>query len=714
MKKIVVSLLLGFLVISMNGQHPFQNSKLTVDKRIDDLISQLTLEEKASLLLYNSPAIERLGIPAYNWWNEALHGVARNGRATVFPQAIGLAATFDTALVHRVASAISNEARAKYQASIKKGIYGQYSGLTFWTPNINIFRDPRWGRGQETYGEDPFLTSQIGTAFVKGLQGNHPNYLKTTACAKHYVVHSGPEALRHEFDAVVSDRDFWDTYIPAFKALVEADVQSVMCAYNRTNSGLCCGDPFLLKDVLRDKLGFDGQIVSDCWALSDFVSGHKTVTTEPEAAALAVKAGVNLNCGYIYKSVPEAIKLGLINEKELDGILRPNLRLRFRLGMFDPPENNPWRNISPSVVNCEGHKELARQAAVKSFVLLKNDNQVLPLRKDIGSLFVTGPVASNVEVLLGNYNGLPGEAVTFLEGITSKVDVSTKISYNEGCDLLEFGARKLWFAEWSEATIAFLGITPDLEGEEGDAYLSANKGDRESISLPESQLKFLQELRKRTKEKPLIVVVTGGSTISLTDVFPLADAIIMAWYPGEQGGNAMADVLFGDANFSGRLPLTFYHSEKDLPPFEDYNMEGRTYRYFHGDAMFPFGFGMNYSHFSYNTLGTDKTVYKPGENIELEILIANENETDGDEVIQVYVSKPDSKIVRPIKELKAFKKVFLYAGQSQKVKLSLPVDELEYYDTELKGYTVEPGKYLIQIGKSSDQIEMQGEFSIAI
>ncbi len=413
------AILLNIHSYSQETVLPFRNPQLSTDQRIDDLLSRLTPEEKVSQMLYNSPAIDRLDIPAYNWWNECLHGVGRAGRATVFPQAIGLAATFDDDLIYRIADAISTEARAKYNEAIRKNNRVQYLGLTFWTPNINIFRDPRWGRGQETYGEDPYLTGRMGSAFVRGLQGNDPKYLKAAACAKHFAVHSGPEKTRHEFNALPDEKDFRETYLPAFKSLVDAKVEAVMCAYNRLYNEPCCGSKYLLSDILRNEWGFKGHIVTDCWALDDIWLRHKVVATREEAAAMAAKAGVNLNCGYIYKYLPVAIEKGLIPESILDTILKPLLRTRFRLGLFDPPGMVPWSALGPEVVDSPGHQDLAREAAVKSIVLLQNKNNILPLNRDsIRNIFVTGPTAADIMALVGNYNGWAGDMVTFLEGIT--------------------------------------------------------------------------------------------------------------------------------------------------------------------------------------------------------------------------------------------------------------------------------------------------------
>lgn len=705
MKKILLLCILHLTAITLYAQYPFKDTSLSVESRIDDLLKRLTIEEKANMMLYNSKAIERLGIPEYNWWNEALHGVARNGKATVFPQAIGLAATFDPELIETVANAISDEARAKYNASIKAGIRGQYSGLTFWSPNVNIFRDPRWGRGQETYGEDPFLSGTIGRAFVRGMQGYDSKYLKTAACAKHFVVHSGPEKIRHSFDATVNERDFRDTYLPAFRMLVDENVEAIMCAYNRTNTEPCCGSKYLLNDILRKEFKFKGHIVTDCWALADFINGHKIAKDEVEAATMAIKAGVNLNCGYVYRFIPDAVKQGKITGKEVDQALRTLLRTRFKLGLFDSIPSDPWAGYSPAYVSSSFHKVLARVSAGKSVVLLKN-NSVLPLNHKIKSLYVTGPTANDAEMLLGNYNGIPDEIVTILEGIMRKIGVETQLQYHRGCGITTFANNGVDIAATSEATIVCLGLNSEMEGEAGDAIFSDNDGDRNRISLPESQIKFLQELKKNAGKKPLIVVLTGGSAITIEEIEPLADAILMVWYPGEQGGNAVADVLFGDRNPSGRLPITFYKSVNDLPPFENYAMKGRTYRYFTGEVRYPFGFGLSYSAFSYNNLTLDKTKIKAGETTRVKVEVTNISKISGEEVVQLYIRKNNSKIVRPVKELKGFRNVMIPAGYTQTVTFELTPKLFEYYDTEKKQYTIEKGSYTLYVGKSSDEKDL--------
>ncbi|MFH1161605.1 MAG: glycoside hydrolase family 3 N-terminal domain-containing protein, partial [bacterium] len=579
---ILYSISCSSLFAQSSSLPPWKDPSSPLDERVQDLLSRMTLEEKCSQMLYNSLAIERLGIPAYNWWSEALHGVARMGRATVFPQPIGLAATFDTALIYRVASAISDEARVKFNAALKIGNITQYGGLTFWSPNINIFRDPRWGRGMETWGEDPYLTGKLGVWFVKGMQGTQARYLKTAACAKHYVVHSGPEKLRHEFNAKPPVKDFRETYLPAFKRLVqEGQVESVMCAYNRTYDEPCCGSKYLLQDILRDEWGFQGHIVSDCWAITDFNQFHKVTASVEKSAAKAILAGVDLNCGIAYASLMPAIEQGLITEADIDRNLAYLLRTRFKLGLFDPPGLNPWEHIPDSVINCTRHKQIAREAAVKSIVLLKN-NGVLPLKKDLHRIIVTGPLAADVNVLLGNYNGVPSEAVTVLEGITGKVDPGSRISYHSGFLLTgedpDDPRWVLFSVNNADATVVVLGINPLWEGEEGEAIATKMGADKADIRIPDNQVNYLKELAK-DHSKPIVAVITGGSPLDLSEVYQLADAVLFAWYPGEQGGNAVAEILFGEVSPAGRLPVTFPKSVDQLPPFDDYSMVGRTYKY---------------------------------------------------------------------------------------------------------------------------------------
>ena len=693
--------LIPFIVHSQDFE--FQDPNLLIEERIENLVSEMTLEEKAGQLRYDAPAIPRLGIPAYNWWSECLHGVARNGRATVFPQAIGMAATFDTDLIYRVASAIADEGRAKYNITSAKGYRDIYQGLTFWTPNVNIFRDPRWGRGQETYGEDPFLTSQIGVAFVKGLQGDHPKYVKAAACAKHYAVHNGPEALRHEFDAVVSKQDLWDTYLPAFQALVvDAKVEGVMGAYNRTNGDPMNAHQYLMKDVLRERWGFDGYYVTDCWALVDFYRGHNVVGTPEEAAAMALKHGANLNCGSTYQSILSSVEQGFTTEEDIDHNLRELLGTRFRLGLFDPPGTVPFDKIGAEVIRSEKHVKLAHETAVKSIVLLKNENQTLPLSKDLQKIFVTGPTATHMQALLANYYGVSEDMKTILEGIVGEVGPSTSVMYRQGAllDRPNVNPRD-WFsgeAANSDVTIACLGISQLIEGEEGESIASPHLGDRVDIGLPASQVEFLRVLHEKAQK--LVVVLTAGSAIAIPEVYDMADAILYIWYPGEQGGAAVADVLFGDEVPSGRLPVSFVKSVEDLPPYEDYNMIGRTYRFMEKEALFPFGFGLSYTTFEYNDLKFSSERIKRGESLSASISLINTGSFEAEEVVQLYITDVESSTRVPNHALKGFQRVILKPGESKEVSFEVTPDLMEIVNDEGERI-IEKGEFKVLIGGSS-------------
>ncbi len=678
------------------------------DRIADNIINNLTLNEKVSLLLYNSPAIPRLNIVEYNWWNEALHGVARAGKATVFPQAIGLAATFDPELMTEISTAIANEARAKHNEAVKKGSREQYTGLTFWSPNINIFRDPRWGRGQETYGEDPFLTSVMGTAFVKGLQGKDKNRLKAAACAKHFAVHSGPEESRHRINIKPSKYDLWETYLPAFKALVQNGVEAVMCAYNRVNNEPCCANGYLLDTVLRQQWGFKGHVVSDCWALDDIWARHKVTDDKVKAAVMAAKAGVNLNCGYLFKFLPEGVSGNLLTEKDIDAILKPLLITRLKLGILTENDKTPYDNIAADTVNCKYHRELAKKAALESIVLLKNDDSILPLNKNkVKKIFVTGPTANDNTVLLGNYNGFSGNMVTILEGIINKVDAGTVVNYAIGTelktDINSFNGT--WQASSADYTIACVGNSRFLEGENGDAFLNENGGDRKNLRLPDNQINFIKELRKKSKNKPLIVVITGGSAISIPEIKNLADAVIFVWYPGEQGGNAVADVLFGDYSPSGKLPVTFYKSVKDLPPFDDYSMKGRTYRYFKGKPMYEFGYGLGYTTFKYTGLH----IKSNNKTLNISFIMENTGKMDGADVPQVYI-KYKTDISN--KKLVGFKRVFLKKGEKKEVVISIPKSNLTLWNENTGKVTNYKGEAKIEVGTSSEDIKLERKISL--
>jgi beta-glucosidase len=861
----------------VRGQAPsdvpaYQRLDLDADTRAADLVSRMTLDEKIAQLMNNAPAIPRLGVPAYEWWNECLHGVARAGAATVFPQAIGMAASFDTALLHEVATAISDEARAKHHEFARRGQRARYQGLTFWSPNINIFRDPRWGRGQETYGEDPYLTSRMGVEFVKGLQGDDPHYLKVVATAKHFAVHSGPEKERHVFDARPSERDLYETYLPAFRTLVqEAKVASVMSAYNRVNGESASASPRLLLDVLRRDWGFDGYVVSDCGAVDDIYKTHKITPTAEAASALAVTKGCDLECGSTYRSLTGAVAQGLIAEADIDVALRRLMRARFQLGMFDPPERVRYAQIPYSVNQSEEHDRLARRMAQESLVLLKNDG-VLPLRRDLKSIAVIGPNADEVMTLLGNYYGTPASPVTVLAGIRNAVGPATKVVFARGADLVEgrqdpraipaipsaylsapdgAGVRGLrgeyfqgpdlkgpamltrvdatvdfrwdrgsptadlvargelpaeralgnddfsvrWTGqlvpptsgryelsvtgddgfrldvdgrrvidEWTttprararsvpldleagkayeirleyfesirdseirlgwrqpgakepfeealeaaraaDAVVFVGGLTGDVEGEEMSvSYPGFAGGDRTDIALPATQDKLLRALH--ATGKPVVLVLMAGSAVAVEWAQHTLPAILLAWYPGQQGGNAVADVLFGELSPSGRLPVTFYRSVDQLPPFADYDMKGKTYRYFKGDSLYPFGHGLSYTRFEYSGLQVDKPVVAAAEPLSASVTVKNTGSRPGAEVVQVYVRAVAPKVPMPVKELRGFERVTLQPGEERRLSFRLtPSKDFAYYDVGGKAFVVAPGEYQIQAGASSHDIRL--------
>jgi beta-glucosidase len=685
----------------------FRNPDLPIDERIKDLVGQLTLEEKCSLLRYDAPAVERLGIPAYNWWNEALHGVGRAGKATVFPQAIGMAATFNTGLVERVASAISDEARAKHHEAARQGSRQQYQGLTFWTPNINIFRDPRWGRGQETWGEDPNLTGEMGAAFVRGLQGSDPKYLKTAACAKHYAVHSGPERDRHTFDACPPKKDFEETYLPAFKRLVDEGVESVMGAYNRVYGEPCCGSELLLRKILRERWGFKGHVVSDCWAIKDFHLNHKVTGTIEESAALALKNGCDLNCGSVYcDALLDAVSTGLCSEGDVDTALGNLLRTQFKLGMFDPEDQVPYAQIPLSVVDSPAHQGLALETAHESLVLLKNKDNALPLRSTDCYMTVVGPNAASVEALMGNYFGLGTRMTTLLEGIAGAAPSEMRIDFRKGCLLDRNNLNDMdWStmeASLSDVVIAAMGLDANIEGEEGDAIQSSHRGDREDSALPENQVAYLKALfeRKERDQSPcrIIVLLFGGSAISVPEVHEHADAIIHVWYPGQAGGTAIADVLFGKVSPSGRLPVSVPYSITDLPPYEDYAMAGRTYRYMEETKLlYPFGFGLSYTSFSHSQLELSASEIAPDGLLELTVEVINTGKMAGKEVVQCYIERADREDTEPRFTLAAYDKVHLEAGKSAKVQLALNAEVFSRYD-ESGERVPAPGSWRIHVG----------------
>jgi beta-glucosidase len=673
--------------------------------RVSDLIARMTLEDKIGQMLHEARAIPRLGVPAYNWWSEALHGVAANGRATIFPQAIGLAATWDTHLVRRVASAIGDEGRAKHHAAMQRhGATDQFQGLTFWSPNVNIFRDPRWGRGQETYGEDPCLTGEIGAAFVRGLQGEDERYLKAAACAKHFAVHSGPEADRHRFNAHVSPRDLHDTYLPAFKKLVvDAKVEAVMGAYNRVNGEPCCASKMLLEDILRGEWGFQGHVVSDCWALTDIHAHHEFTSDAVETAALALERGCDISCGCTYDLLDEAVERGLIAEADIDRALARTLTTRFKLGQFDPPDQVPFTSIPTSVVNCPEHRQLALDGALKSIVLLKNEDNALPIReREVRRMFVTGPNAASIDALLGNYAGLGDSLITLLEGIVGRTPEGMRVGYRVGCQLERPNLNPMdWAtpqAASADVVVACMGVSPLLEGEEGESILSPTKGDRLDIGLPPAQVEYLKKLASSGTR--IVLVLCGGGPIALGEVEDLVHAIVFAWYPGQEGGKALAAILFGDVSPSGRLPITFPRSLAQLPPFEEYAMAGRTYRYMTAEPLYPFGFGLSYTRFVYGDLRLGQDTLAVGESLAIEFALTNAGSVDADEVAQVYLIDLEASTTVPLHKLIGFQRLHLAAGESQTVSFTITPQMMMFVDDNGE-QRLEPGLFRVTIGGCS-------------
>jgi beta-glucosidase len=844
--------LISLFLISCQNTEPYKNPNLPVGKRVEDLVSRMTLDEKISQMMDMADSIPRLGIPRYNWWNEGLHGVARAGVATVFPQAIGLAATFNDSLMHEVSGVISDEFRAKYNDFIQKEERDRYKGLTVWSPNINIFRDPRWGRGQETYGEDPFLTARMGVNFVKGLQGDDPKYLKVVATPKHYVVHSGPEQLRHVFDANVSQRDFMDTYLPAFEACIkEGKAYSIMGAYNRFRGESCSGSPYLLTSILRDKWGFEGYVVSDCGAIDDIFYGHKIASSEAEAAAIGVKSGCDLNCGDTYKNLKEAVEKGYISEEQIDVSLKRLMTARFRLGMFDPPGSVPFDTISYKTNDSPEHRKLSAEAARQSMVLLKNEGNLLPLSKEINTVAVIGPNADDHEVMYGNYNGFPSSFVTPLEGIKRTVSSDTKVLFARGCnhhqDLHNFvpidtnyltsngksgfmgeyfnnksfegspqatrtdekigffwfddtpmpgighenfsirwkatltvpesgnyefrligddgyrmfidktlvmdkwenqemkwntvfveldsgiehtiqieyyqgsgmagifldwalpeeniGENAMTIARQSDVIVFVGGLSPELEGEEMRVDLSGFRGgDRLTLDLPASQENLLKQLK--TTGKPIVLVLLNGSALSVNWAGENIPAILEAWYPGQEGGTAIADVLFGNYNPAGRLPVTFYKSVDQLPAFEDYTMKGHTYRYFDDKPLYPFGYGLSYTTFQYSGLEVAETT-STKDTVRVKVDIMNTGDVDGDEVAQLYLKHINAPVPVPIHALQGFKRIHLKKGEQKTVEFILTPAQLSMISNDNERI-VQPG--IVQLfvgGQQPDAVNME-------
>lgn len=689
---------------SSSGELPYLDTTISFAERARDLVSRLTLEEKVGLMSHTAKGIPRLNIPAYNYWSEALHGIARNGRATIFPQTIGMAATWDRDLIFRAASAIGDEGRAKYHAALRRNGYTQqYQGLHLWSPNVNIFRDPRWGRGQETWGEDPVLTGEMATGFVKGLQGDDPRYLKTAACAKHFAVHSGPEKDRHHFNAIVTRRELYDTYLPAFKKLViDANVEAVMGAYNRTLGEPCCASKLLIEDILREEWKFQGHYVSDCFALSDFHLNHKVTKDAAESAALAIKRGCDLGCDHVFDEIPEAIARGLINEADVDRALERSLLSRFKLGMFDPEEKVPYTSISMDVVANEEHRQLAYQTALESAVLLKNKDNILPIKPSTKKIFVTGPTATSIEVILGNYYGLNDKMVTLLEGIAGHIPEGMGMEYTSGAMLKHPREIKetwaLGMAQSADLAIICCGLSSFLEGEEGESLLSPQDGDRANIGLPDSQVDYIKEMAMNGIR--IVLVITGGSPIALGEIEDMVDAILFIWYPGMEGGRAVADILFGDVAPSGKLPLTFPRSLDQLPPFDDYSMAGRTYRYMTKEPLFPFGFGLSYSRFAYSNLELGKAEIAAGEPLEFRLLVKNDGPVTASEVVQFYLSDIQASTIVPIHHLVGFERVSLEAGESREVKFTLTTEMMSFFDDDGK-LKLEPGEFRLEVGGCS-------------
>ncbi|HTD93180.1 MAG TPA: glycoside hydrolase family 3 C-terminal domain-containing protein [Chitinophagaceae bacterium] len=708
-----------FLLLHFAGRSQlYLDPAQPLETRIHDLLKRMTLEEKASQLNNTSPAIDRLHIPEYNWWNEALHGVARAGLATSFPQPIGLAATFDSAAIYQMGVMISDEARAKYKQFIREGKHGLYEGLTFYSPNINIFRDPRWGRGHETYGEDPYLTGIMGTAFVKAMQGNNPRYFKTICTAKHFAVHSGPEPERHSFDADPSKEDLWETYLPAFRMLAQdAKVYSFMCAYNRLYGEPCCSSPFLLSDILRKKWGFKGFIATDCGAVYDMFVSHHTAKDSIEAMAAAIRAGVDNHCMGYPGAVLPAIRQGLLKEAELDTAVARLLRARFKLGMFDPEKLNPYDKIPASVINDKEHRDFARKLARESIVLLKNKDRILPLSLVARNIAIIGPNADDPQVQLGNYNGEPASINTPLHAIeimqSALFGNHSKLVYRKGCHIVDTVGYN-WENDFSPAIEAaskadivlfFGGISPRLEGEELPISIQGFKGgDKTDLELPPVQTALLKELKKTGK--PIILVLMNGSALSINWENENVDAIIESWYGGEEAGTAISDVLFGSDNPAGRLPITFYKSINDIPAFTDYSMKGKTYRFCEKPVLYPFGYGLSYTDFEYSNLKIDPLA---NDKLRVSVAIKNTGKMAGDEVAQLYIHQAGQ---TAIKELKGFKRINLKPGESKSITFIVTKEQLKRYDVKKDEMALLPGKADVLVGTSSADIRLRGSVSL--
>lgn len=728
MRAAIVGLVAAVLGSRVAAQTPaWQDRSLPFERRAADLVARMTLEEKVSQMMDHAPAIDRLGVPEYNWWNEGLHGVARSGLATSFPQAIGIAATWDDSLVLRMATVISDEFRAKYHDYLRKGEHQRYEGLTVWSPNINLFRDPRWGRGQETYGEDPYLTGRMAVAFIRGLQGDDPRYLKTIATVKHFAVHSGPEPLRHTFDAVVPERDLRESYLPHFEAgLREGGAYSLMCAYNRVFGAPACGSELLLKDILRREWRFPGYVVSDCGAIDDIYQRHHVVASAAAAAAVGVGTGTDLECGRTYTHLVEAEQQGLISVAAIDSAVTRLFVARFRLGMFDPSDSVRWAKIPISVLDQPSHRALALQVARESIVLLKNAGHVLPLRRDLGTIAVIGPNADEPSMLLGNYNGSPTDSITPLRGIREAVGSQTRVLYALGSRLADgvptpgsapatpdqaLEAEAVGVARQADVVVLCLGLTARLEGEEMPVAIPGfSGGDRTSIDLPAPQERLLERIMGL--RKPTVLVLLSGSAVAVKWAQQHVPAIVEAWYPGQAAGTAIAQVLFGDYDPAGRLPITFYRDVADLPAFDDYRMAGRTYRFFAGEPLYPFGFGLSYTRFRYDRLGLSRDTLSGADTVSVSVHITNTGARAGDEVVQLYLRFPTSSVARPKRDLRGFRRVPLAPGETRTVTFPLAASALRYWDPGAHRWAVENGPVVVEVGASSADLRAQRTLTV--
>lgn len=687
---------------------PYKDPQLSFEARAKDLVSRMTVEEKVGQMLYTAPAIPRLGVPSYNWWNEALHGVARAGTATVFPQAVGMAATFDEALLERVGDVISTEGRARFHAFQAKGDHDIYKGLTFWSPNVNIFRDPRWGRGQETFGEDPYLTGLLGKAFVRGVQGNDPKYLKAAACAKHFAVHSGPELERHEFDARVGEKDLRETYLPAFRELVtEAGVAGVMGAYNRVNGEPCCGSKTLLRKILRGEWGFTGYITSDCWAIKDFHEGHGVTKNAPESCALALVNTLDTNCGSMFANLLIALRDGLVTEEEIDRAVERLMLIRLRLGLFDDDRQVPYASIPFEENDSPAHRAFALDVSEKSLVLLKNKDAFLPLdASKLRSVAVIGPNADSREALIGNYHGTSSGYTTVLEGIRRRAGAQARVYYAEGCDLVKDRVEDLALpgdriaeavtaAEHADVAVVCLGLNEFIEGEEGDPSNPYKGGDKSDLNLPGLQQKLLEAVA--ATGTPVVLVLLAGSALAVGWAEEHVQAIVQAWYPGQDGGEAVASLLFGDFSPSGRLPVTFYRSTEELPDFHDYTMKNRTYRYMRGEALYPFGYGLSYASFAYEKLALSAEALPAGETLRCTVTVRNTGHTASDEIAQLYLRPLDADDGQPRWSLKGTCRLTLAPGEKKAAVFALTPRQLALFDAQGR-CAVRPGRYEIFVG----------------